>query len=823
MTAPAGSADAVRAVSVIAFAVGPERVVDRTLRVAIEQAAHGGELIVVHDRDEDAARARLTGYPIERPVRFVAGHSKSPGASRNAGVRSSTCECFLVIDGGESLPSDYAFNAQRALAAAPDASFAAAPGGPLFGRVNTGRPSDGRIDAASLVGSPWSIGPAIVRRQAFDDVGGFDDSLPALVDWDFLLTLWEAGKTGVMLTGSGARHADDDVRLRESMRPQYHLPAVRSIFVRHRSTFQQHMRTALVERERTAKALFECERQLLERRSRTMADLRAARDQLEALKPALDQRGLRAVDFADLRRTTPLSRNWGSERGLPIDRHYIHRFIAEHAQDVHGQVIEVLGDELTTTYGQDRVHRSDVLDIDAGNARATLIADLRVAEQLPADTYDCFILTQTLHLIDDMSAALRNAYRLLKPGGVLLATLPCASMVATEYGPTGDHWRVTEAGARTLFERVFRAADVEIRAHGNVLTLAAFLYGLCCEDLDPQELASDDPAYPLLITVRARKPPPVAGFTGRASRPAAAVLRYHRVANVTRDIHGLAISPRSFRSQIEQLCESWHILPLRALAATVANGEPPERAIALTFDDGYLDNLEIAAPILAELGVPATFFLSSEPLGVSRRFWWDALEEVLLGIDGCPETLEVRIRGERRSFQTSDLSARQAAHRELYRIFKSSAPSVRDDMLMQLARQTSVSLTSEAHRPLLGPEVRRLQAFPLIEVGAHGVHHRSLAQLSPEDCHREVFESRSALERLTGQPVTTFAYPFGDLSRDAVTTVMAAGFHAAVSCEARGLRAREHPLRIPRLPTCEESGSELGARLARMLRPSPVP
>jgi peptidoglycan/xylan/chitin deacetylase (PgdA/CDA1 family) len=85
------------------------------------------------------------------------------------------------------------------------------------------------------------------------------------------------------------------------------------------------------------------------------------------------------------------------------------------------------------------------------------------------------------------------------------------------------------------------------------------------------------------------------------------------------------------------------------------------------------------------------------------------------------------------------------------------------------------------------------EAFPLIEVGAHGVHHLSLAQLPPEECHREVFESRSSLERLTGRPVASFAYPFGDLSASAVTTVMAAGFQIAVTCDARGLWAREHP------------------------------
>jgi peptidoglycan/xylan/chitin deacetylase (PgdA/CDA1 family) len=396
-------------------------------------------------------------------------------------------------------------------------------------------------------------------------------------------------------------------------------------------------------------------------------------------------------------------------------------------------------------------------------------------------------------------------------------------MVAVEYGPKGDHWRTTEAGARVLFERVFGPADLEIRAHGNVLTNAAFLYGLCCDDLTPEEFAVNDPAYPMLITVRARKPATATRPAGSApSKPAAAVLLYHRVADLPRDTHALAISPSAFRSQVEHLCKSWRVLPLRELAAAAAMGEPPDRAIALTFDDGYLDNLQIAAPILAELGVPATFFLTAESMTIRRRFWWDVLEEILLWDKRCPAQIKIRIRGQLRFFDTRDEAGRRAAHDELYGIFKAAAPAVRDDMLFQLARQAVVSPLTEEHRPLLGDEVLRLGAYPLIEVGGHGLHHLSLSGLSPEDCHREVSESRSALERLTGQSVTSFAYPFGDVSPEAVSAVMAAGFCDAVTCEPRGLRAREHPLRIPRIATREESGSELGARLAELLKGQPA-
>jgi peptidoglycan/xylan/chitin deacetylase (PgdA/CDA1 family) len=112
-------------------------------------------------------------------------------------------------------------------------------------------------------------------------------------------------------------------------------------------------------------------------------------------------------------------------------------------------------------------------------------------------------------------------------------------------------------------------------------------------------------------------------------------------------------------------------------------------------------------------------------------------------------------------------------------------------------------------------EARRLSAYPGIEVGAHSVHHLSLPDLAPEDLHREVFESRSTLERLLDRPATAFAYPYGDLSPDAVAAVQSAAFATAVGCEDRVLRAREHPFKIPRFSTREESGLELEARLLR--------
>ncbi|RIK35053.1 MAG: methyltransferase [Chloroflexi bacterium] len=205
-----------------------------------------------------------------------------------------------------------------------------------------------------------------------------------------------------------------------------------------------------------------------------------------------------------MRRTTPLNDNWGIERGTPIDRYYIDCFLRQHVCDIHGRVLEIRDNRYTKSYGMG-VIRSDILDINPANQRATVIADLTAADAILADQFDCFILTQTLQYIYDTRAAVAHAHRILRPGGVLLATVPCVTRISPRYGLQTDHWRFTVASCTTLFGTVFGAEQVTVCSYGNMLTSIAFLAGLATEDLSEQELDSHDAYFPLLVTVRAVK------------------------------------------------------------------------------------------------------------------------------------------------------------------------------------------------------------------------------------------------------------------------------------------------------------------------------
>lgn len=212
------------------------------------------------------------------------------------------------------------------------------------------------------------------------------------------------------------------------------------------------------------------------------------------------------VKFGSLRRLQPVSRTFGIDRGESIDRYYIEHFLARHAPDIRGCVLEIASNDYTRRFGGERVTRSEVLHVQEGNPRATIVDDLTSANQIESDSFDCIILTQTLQFIYDVHAAISNLHRILKPGGVLLATLPGISQISRyDMDRWGEFWRFTTLSAHKLFEQAFAADRITIQTYGNVFTANAFLHGLAVEELRPRELDYQDPDYQVIITVRAAK------------------------------------------------------------------------------------------------------------------------------------------------------------------------------------------------------------------------------------------------------------------------------------------------------------------------------
>ena len=456
----------------------------------------------------------------------------------------------------------------------------------------------------------------VMRRSTVEALGGFDEELRALVEFEFWLRLTLSGRRiAPLLEPLVVR----ELGVRTATAPagdEEYLTHLREVLARHEVALREHMRQVIVTREVRFGQSRERHRALMTRRDTDLAELDSLRAAAAHHRAYLEHHGAAGLDWGDLRRTDPISRDWGYERGTPVDRRYIEAFLAAHSSDVRGAVLEIQEDDFTRAFGGPRVTGHDVLDIDPSNPGATIFADLRCAPGLDSARFDCIILTQTIHVIDDMEAVLRECYRLLKPGGVLLSTLPAASRTCLEYGQDGDLWRVTPAGARRLVRVAFEPSQASFDVYGNILTNTAFLHGLAAEELSDEEFGVTDPYFPAVTGIRARKSAQPERVESRG-----VVLLYHRLDDVA-DVHDVSVPPGLFEQHLQWLQSNCTVMPVSELLRA-APEDLPDRAVGITFDDGYLDNLTVAAPLLSRYGVPATFFVTSR--------WLDAPGEYLVG------------------------------------------------------------------------------------------------------------------------------------------------------------------------------------------------
>lgn len=189
-------------------------------------------------------------------------------------------------------------------------------------------------------------------------------------------------------------------------------------------------------------------------------------------------------------------------RGKHIDRFYIENFLQKNSNCVRGVCLEIESNDYTIRFGGKSVTKSDILDINTRNEKANILGNLKNLPEIKNNTYDCIILTQTLQYIDDYPSAIRECHRILKPGGVVLATLPAIARIGYA-GVAGDYWRFTEAGGKYAFSQIF--PEVRAQAFGNLRVSFKSLVGAFQEFSTEKEMTYSDPNFPSLITIRALK------------------------------------------------------------------------------------------------------------------------------------------------------------------------------------------------------------------------------------------------------------------------------------------------------------------------------
>jgi methyltransferase family protein len=217
------------------------------------------------------------------------------------------------------------------------------------------------------------------------------------------------------------------------------------------------------------------------------------------------KRNLSRPKGIDFESAYPVSDYFGDDRGTPVDRFYIDTFLSDNRKLIRGRVLEVAEDTYTRKYGT-RPDSSDVLHYERNAPGATLIGDLSQPETLPESLFDCFICTQTIHVIYNYMDAIRGARQLLRPGGTLLCTLSGIAQISRyDMDRWGDYWRFTTLSAQRAFGEVFGPENVVVGYGGNCYAAINFLRGIALEELDTAKLAVKDANYPILITIIAAK------------------------------------------------------------------------------------------------------------------------------------------------------------------------------------------------------------------------------------------------------------------------------------------------------------------------------
>ena len=276
----------------------------------------------------------------------------------------------------------------------------------------------------------------------------------------------------------------------------------------------------------------------------------------------------------------------------------------------------------------------------------------------------------------------------------------------------------------------------------------------------------------------------------REERGCAVVLMYHSISHRRPDRFNICVDPDLFAEQLQLLHDRFRVVSLGELRSALVGEEPLTRTVAITFDDGYRDNLLVAKPLLEQHGLPATVFVATGFVGSGRDFWWDELDAVCAsgGLPLWPLWEELC----------------SLSHQE------------------RLERLDALWASTDATRPessstLDRGELERLAAGEFIGLGAHTVSHPHLSKLPGPQQRQEIEESAAYLTELVGRPVREFCYPHGDLSSETVALVESAGFETACTTRSAPVTRETSPLELPRIPVMNWDAKTLEQELERRL------
>jgi glycosyltransferase involved in cell wall biosynthesis len=532
-------------VSVIIPCYNHARFLDEAIASVQQQTYRNIEIIVVDDGSTDDTKAVASRHPD-----VICIHQKNAGlsAARNRGIDQAKGEYLVFLDADDYLYSDAIEYNLKELKGHPEWAFVSG----WHDKVDEWRyPVDqDELEVVSenhyeklLFGNYIGMHATVMYQRWVFDEFRYDTSLKACEDYDLYLSVTRKYPVGshnhkiaayrihgtnmsakipfmlrhvlLVLDRQTSRLANANERQARISGIQiwkdYYISKIYENLVRGlgMENTQGNSEEIKLLREYNWKWFLQYKKKTLARKSRTILKNRLPDRALKYLfkkgffKEYTPPEG--KVHPGDFERYTPFSYDFGFDRGGAIDRYYIEKFLASESEHIHGRILEIGDNEYTLRFGETRVKQSDILHIDAENKKATIIGDLSNAPQIADNTFDCLVLTQTLQFIYDFKAALHTCYRILKPGGTLLLTVPGISNI--DRGAWKDYWfwAFTDKSMAHIMKETFPGQQVEIKTYGNVYVASAFLYGMGLPEFNSKYLDYNDSSYQVIISVKAVK------------------------------------------------------------------------------------------------------------------------------------------------------------------------------------------------------------------------------------------------------------------------------------------------------------------------------
>lgn len=314
---------------------------------------------------------------------------------------------------------------------------------------------------------------------------------------------------------------------------------------------------------------------------------------------------------------------------------------------------------------------------------------------------------------------------------------------------------------------------------------------------------------------------------------------YHRIAEPGIDPWGLSVTPKHFAEHLAVLKKHTQLISLRELAQALQSGECPDRAVAITFDDGYADNLYNAKPILDQYQIPATVFVTTGFTERQQEFWWDKLENICFQLEKLPDTFTLNINGknerwalgeavnytvvEQQNHQTraweGSPGTRMYFYHSVWEKLQRLTDKARENALNEMAAWSDFQPKLRLkYRPMTPAELITLESSGWIEIGAHTVNHAVLASHPQTTQATEIAHSKAYLEQLLKHPVFTFSYPFGIYNRETVSLVKTMGLICACSTFETTVWKWTDRFRLPRFAVLDWDRKEFEQKILYWLQ-----